>query len=137
MRKFLPALLLLLIAVPGLSQETGHPVVDRMKRLHQMMIEPRFYIDQYLHDHLSYGHSNGWIQNKNEFVGDMGKKITYHSFKEDSIAVTIDKREAHIRFVADIEATMNGVKSKFHLRVMEVWIKKNRSWKLYARQAFK
>ena len=119
------------------AQKQESDVLQRMKRFHDVMVQKRFYIDQYLDDSLTYGHSNGWIENKKEFLSNLGNKITYHSIKEDSISVTVNNRMAHVRFVAVIDATLDGKQSQFRLKVMEVWAKKKNSWKLFARQAIK
>jgi len=44
---------------------------------------------------------------------------------------------ANVRFVADITATMKGATNTFHLKVLEVWMKKGKRWVLFARQAVK
>src|SRR5688572_950654 len=119
------------------AQKKEAEVLDRMKRFHQLLVEDRFYIDQYVDDSLSYGHSNGWVENKKEFYANLGEKIVYHSFKEDSMQVSVNKNMAHARFVADIDATLNGKRTVFHLKVLEVWVRSGKSWKLFARQAIK
>ena len=111
-------------------------VIDNMKRFHQLIVEKRFYFDQYIHSDLSYGHSNGWVENSDEFQSNLRNNvITYHSFKEDSVTAAADKKVAHIRFIADIEVTLRGVRSTHKLRVLEVWVRKGKSWLLFARQA--
>jgi hypothetical protein len=88
---------------------------------------------------LSYGHSNGWIQTKAEVLKDFERSyISYQSFKEDSITVSMNDNMANVRFVADITATLNGTTiNNYHLRVLEVWVKKGKRWVLFARQAVK
>jgi hypothetical protein len=44
---------------------------------------------------------------------------------------------ASVRFVADITATMKGATNSYHLKVLEVWVKKSKRWVLFARQAVK
>ncbi len=62
--------------------------------------------------------------------------ISYQSFKEDSITVTINGNMANVRFIADITATMK-TKTDYRLKVLEVWVKKGKRWVLFARQAVK
>jgi hypothetical protein len=112
-------------------------VVERMKRFHELMIRNDFILDNYIHDSLSYGHSNGWVENAKEFRADLGTVLTYHSIKEDSIVAVESGDQAHIRFVADIDVTLRGVRTQFHLKVLEIWVKKNKQWVLFARQAVK
>ena len=62
--------------------------------------------------------------------------ISYQSFKEDSITVSMNDNMANVRFVADVTATVNGTTvNNYHLRVLEVWAKKSKRWVLFARQA--
>lgn len=101
------------------------------------MVEKKENVGSFIHDSLTYGHSNGWVETNKEFRTNMGGIITYHSYKEDSIDVTSSGSVTHIRFKAAIEATLNGVRSIFHLKVLEVWVNENNTWKLFARQAVK
>lgn len=111
-------------------------VIGNMKRFHELIVEKRFYFDQYIHKDLSYGHSNGWVENADEFANNLRNSvITYHSFKEDSVTAAVDKKMAHIRFIADIDVTLRGVRSTHKLRVLEVWVRKGSSWLLFVRQA--
>jgi hypothetical protein len=61
--------------------------------------------------------------------------MTYNSYKEDSVQIMMNGNMANARFVADIAATVNGNSNRFHLRVLEVWVKKGKRWVLFARQA--
>ena len=63
--------------------------------------------------------------------------MKYNSYKEDSVQVVINGNMANARFVADISATLNGKDGNFHLKVLEVWVRKGKRWLLFARQAVK
>jgi ketosteroid isomerase-like protein len=85
---------------------------------------------------LSYGHSNGWVENKSELISHLETGyMVYRSFTEDSLKVTINGNMAHARFVADIAGTLNGNNGAYHLKVLEVWVRKGNRWLLFARQA--
>ena len=95
-------------------------------------------INQQTDKALSYGHSNGWVENKIDIIKDLETGyISYQAFKEDSILVLINGNMANVRFVADITATMKATTTTFHLKVLEVWAKKGKRWVLFARQAVK
>lgn len=124
----------LFVSVQSWAQK--EKVIGNMKRFHELIVEKRFYFDQYIHKHLSYGHSNGWVENADEFANNLRNSvIIYHSIKEDSVTAEVDKKVAHIRFIADVDVTLRGVRSTFKLRVLEVWVRKGSLWKLFARQA--
>jgi ketosteroid isomerase-like protein len=115
------------------QQETD--VVQRMKEFHELMVQGSSSVKQYLDDSLSYGHSNGWIENKKDFISDLGTRIDYHSIKEDSIHAGVNGKVAHIRFIGLFDATLDGKQNQFRLRVLEIWVKKKKGWKIFARQA--
>lgn len=110
-----------------------------MKEFHQALVNKNTVsINQQTDKVLSYGHSNGWVQTKPDIIKDFETGyISYQGFKEDSIAVSINGNMANVRFVADIAATMKGTSYNFHLKVLEVWVKKGKRWVLFARQAVK
>jgi hypothetical protein len=136
--KYIISFLLFFVSVGGFAQKGD--VVSSMKKLHKMMVTKPgdFLMDLYIHDSLSYGHSNGWIESRSDFRNNMNSKyIIYHSFKEDSIHVVEEGKTTYIRFIADIDVTLNSKRATYHLKVLEVWVKKNKRWMLFARQAVK
>lgn len=110
-----------------------------MKNFHDQLVEKEIWcIQRSVHDSLTYGHSNGWMESKTQLTQNLTNGyMIYHSFKEDSIVIVRDSNTAHIRFIATIEATLNGKPGTFRLKVLEVWVKKNDEWLLFARQAVK
>ena len=110
-------------------------VVNQMKKFHLMMVENDSSIDQYINDSLSYGHSSGWVENKAEFISDLKNRIDYHSIKEDSIVARVIGKVANVRFVGVYDSTTDGKRAETRLRVLEVWVKDKKGWKLFARQA--
>jgi ankyrin repeat protein len=115
-------------------------LITTVKEFHQALVKKNTVsINQQTDKGLSYGHSNGWIQNKKDLINDFEtNKISYQSFVEDSITVTISENVANVRFIANIEATMNGnAVTNYNLRVYEVWVKKGKRWLLFGRQAIK
>jgi Domain of unknown function (DUF4440) len=125
----------------GIAQSTiQEKLIGTVKEFHQALVKKNtISINQQTDKALSYGHSNGWIQTKTDLIKDFETgKISYESYKEDSITVNINENLANVRFIADIIATVNGdVKSNYHLKVYEVWVKKGKRWMLFGRQATK
>ncbi len=111
-----------------------------VKEFHQALVKQNtITINQQTDKAVSYGHSNGWVQSKKDLVKDFETgKISYQSFKEDSITVLMNDNMANVRFIADITAAVNGTTvNNYHLKVLEVWVKKSKRWVLFARQAVK
>ena len=93
-------------------------------------------INQQTDKALTYGHSNGWVETKADLIKNLETGyMNYNSYKEDSVQVMMNGTMANVRFVADIAATLNGKDGNFHLKVLEVWVRKGKRWLLFARQA--
>lgn len=121
------------------AQTDEQKVTTTLKEFHQALVNKNTVsINQQTDKALSYGHSNGWVETKTDMINNLEKGyMRYNSYKEDSIAVTINGNMANARFVADIKATLNGKDGVYHLKVLEVWVRKGKRWVLFARQAVK
>ena len=119
------------------AQTEETKLATTIKEFHQALVKGNTVsINQQTDKVLSYGHSNGWVETKNELIKNLETGyMKYNSYKEDSLQVMINGNMAHARFVADITATLNGKEGNFHLKVLEVWVKKGKRWLLFARQA--
>ena len=119
------------------AQTEEEKLTTALKEFHQALVNKNTTsINQQTDKALSYGHSNGWVETKADVIKDLETGyLVYHSYKEDSLKITINESIANVRFVADISATMNGNDTNVHLKVLEVWVKKGKRWILFARQA--
>jgi hypothetical protein len=138
MKKIL-SLLLLFGFVFANAQTEEEKLTTALKEFHQALVNKNTTsINQQTDKALSYGHSNGWVETKTDVIKDLETGyIVYHSYKEDSLKITINESIANVRFVADISATLNGNNTDVHLKVLEVWVKKGKRWILFARQGVK
>lgn len=136
MKQLLTILFFFLVAFAN-AQTDEEKLITTLKEFHQALVNKNtISINQQTDKAVSYGHSNGWVQTKADLIKDFETGyISYGSFKEDSISVTINGTMANVRFVADISATMKGATNSYHLKVLEVWVKKGKRWVLFARQA--
>lgn len=139
--KYLLTILFFASSFCAFAQTTDEQkLITTVKEFHQALVKKNTVsINQQTDKALSYGHSNGWIQTKTDVIKDFETgKISYESYKEDSIVVLMNNNVANVRFIADITATVNGdIKNNYHLKVYEVWIKKGKRWVLFGRQAVK
>ncbi len=131
--------LLFFASLVSLAQTDEEKLTTTLKEFHQALVNKNTVsINQQTDKALSYGHSNGWIETKNDMIKNLETGyIDYHSIKEDSLSVVINGNMAHARFVADINVTLNGNTGNYHLKVLEVWVRKGKRWLLFARQAIK
>lgn len=135
--KLIATALLLLITVSLHAQADTGKLKTTLKEFHQALVNKNTVsINQQTDKALSYGHSNGWVETKTDMIKNLETGyIAYNSYKEDSLNITINGSVANARFVADINATLRGTTTTFHLKVLEVWVKKGKRWLLFARQA--
>ncbi len=121
------------------AQTEEQKLTQTMKDFHRAMVEKNTVsINQQSDKALTYGHSNGWVETKEQMISNLETGfITYAGFREDSIHINLNGNLANVRFIADIRATLNGNTAEYHLKVLEVWVKKGKRWLLFARQAVK
>lgn len=144
MKKLLTILFLFLAGfanaqpAPSMRGTDEEKLINTVKEFHLALVTKNIVsINQQTDKALSYGHSNGWVQTKTDIIKDFEKGfISYQSFIEDSISVSMNGNLASVRFIADITATMK-TKVTYQLKVLEVWVKKGKRWVLFARQAMK
>jgi hypothetical protein len=132
-------ILFLFIAVCCTAQTDEEKLTTTLKEFHQALVDKNTAsINQQTDKALSYGHSNGWVETKADMIKDLETGyIVYHSYKEDSLNIVMNGNMANARFVADVNATLKGSTVNFHLKVLEVWVKKGKRWVLFGRQAIK
>jgi len=137
--RFLFTIILFFTSLIVVAQTDSAKLSATMREFHQALIEGNtISINQQTDKMLSYGHSNGWIETKADMIKNLETGyMNYNSIKEDSIKLMINGNMANVRFVADINATLNGTAGNFHLKVLEVWVRKGKRWLLFARQAVK
>jgi hypothetical protein len=130
-------ILFLFISGIAAAQTEEQKLMTTIKEFHGVLVSGNTVsINQQTDKALSYGHSNGWVETKTDLIKNLETGyMKYNSFKEDSVQVVVNGNMAHARFVADIAATLNGKDGNFHLKVLEVWVKKGKRWLLFARQA--
>jgi len=96
-------------------------------------------LKQVLHKNVSYGHSNGWIQSKDDILNDFKSgKLVYNKIENNSVRiVNISDKWATVTTNTNAEGVVNGNAFKLVLQVMQVWMKTKKGWQLYARQSAK
>jgi len=95
-------------------------------------------LKQLLHDNVTYGHSNGWVETKADVLKDLTSgKLVYHTIKPDSSTWKTEVNWASRRSKTRVEVSLNGNRMDLNLHVLEVWLKTNKGWQLIARQSTK
>jgi hypothetical protein len=88
-------------------------------------------------DDISFGHSNGWVQNYEDFKKDFESgKVKYESVKQTELKeLKIKNRFANIRRIIAVKGLYKNDLFEMKLSVLEFWIQKKGIWKLWSRQA--
>jgi len=86
---------------------------------------------------VSFGHSNGWIQNLDDFKKDFSsKKVSYKEIKQLEISeFKKHKNLASIRRIIKVSGLYKDQNFEMKLALLEIWMKKNSVWKLWSRQS--
>src|SRR5687767_7321607 len=121
-------LLVIIVLFCGIiaSGQRDNKLETTIRIFHKALVEKNMTsISQLTDSQLSYGHSNGWVESRAEFIKNLETGyMVYSTFREDSMAVTMNGNVAHARFIADINAVRDGKEGVFHLKVLEIWILK-------------
>jgi ketosteroid isomerase-like protein len=89
-------------------------------------------------DQVSYGHSDGRVQDKPEFVnGVMTRKATVKSINFPDLKVSVAGDAAIARHLYESESETDGKTNNVKIGVLSVWQKQGGNWKLLARQGYK
>ena len=88
-------------------------------------------------DDVSFGHSNGWIQNKDDFKTDFESgKVKYQSVKQTELKeLKIKNKFANIRRIIAVKGLYKNETFEMKLSVLEFWIQQKGIWKLWSRQS--
>ena len=88
-------------------------------------------------DDVSFGHSNGWIQNYEDFKTDFESgKVKYQSVKQTELKeFKIKNKFANVRRIIAVKGLYKNETFEMKLSVLEFWIKQKGIWKLWSRQS--
>ena len=89
-------------------------------------------------DQLSYGHSDGRVQNKAEFIeGVMTRKAIVKSITLSKHTIAVVGNDAIARHTWASESETDGKPNSTTISILQVWQKQDGHWKLLARQGFR
>ncbi|MBL0358180.1 MAG: nuclear transport factor 2 family protein [Chitinophagaceae bacterium] len=87
---------------------------------------------------LSYGHSSGHTDTRQEFINKIvSGKSDFVTIEFTEQTITVVNNTAIVRHKLNATTNDNGKPGEVHLHVLLVWQKQHGSWKLLARQAVK
>jgi ketosteroid isomerase-like protein len=93
-------------------------------------------LDRLLHDDLTYSHSNGRTQSKEDVLSSVtAGKSSVTGIDFGDLAVRVYGTAALVKGIVDVHSSKAGVASTAHLDILHVWIKGREGWQMVARQA--
>jgi len=119
------------------AQKTG--VEEAVSRLSQLMITPdSAALDQLILSNLSYGHSSGKVQTKQEFLHSLiSGESDFVDINLTDQTVTIQNKTALVRHTLNAKTNDKNVPGNVRLYILLIWSKEKSGWKLLGRQAVK
>ena len=91
-----------------------------------------------LHEALAFGHSNGWVQDRNAVVADMASGyLRYLSIDRHDLRIVTHGDRATVRERATVKGSKEGKDFQVELFVMQLWERDKKGWKMVLRQGAK
>ena len=130
-----------LAAGPAAMAQSGDEaaVAQAVERLRTAMLAAdRGQLDALIAPQLSYGHSDGRLEDKARFIDVVaGKRTVYKSATHADQSIAVAGDNAIVRHVFSTETESEGRPGSARVGVMQVWQKQGGQWRLLARQAFR
>jgi hypothetical protein len=96
------------------------------------------FLKDVLHDELSYGHSNGWVETKADLLEHLfNGKLTYKSIESTLLTMDHADKVTIVRTESNIKYVLDGKEGELKLHVMQVWVINKKGWQLLSRQSTK
>ena len=140
MRSLLFSLLLVLVTAPVFAQSKDEKAIAAaVESLRKAMVDPdKAALDALVLDELTYGHSNGLIQDKAAFeTALLSKSSDFVTIDLTEQTVTVVGNTAWVRHILTATTNDGGKPGTAHLSVLLVWLRQKGQWRLFARQAVK
>lgn len=121
------------------QSKTEQTIADAVSSLHNNVVNPdREQLDKLVSADLSYGHSAGKVENKEQFIDFLfNGPFKFTSINVADQTIKVSGKNAVVRHVFIGKATNNGVPTDIRIGNLMVWRKEGSQWKLLARQAFR
>jgi ketosteroid isomerase-like protein len=130
---------LLLSGSAGAQTADESAVAESVDILRRGILEAdRAKLAQVTSDHISYGHSDGRVENKEQFInGVMTRKQVVKSLAFPDLKVSVVGNAAIARHIYLAESELDGKATTTRIGALQMWQKQDGTWKLLARQGFR
>jgi ketosteroid isomerase-like protein len=125
-------------ATPALADATGD-VLAAIEEYRKAMVDGNgARLLEMSADDMSFGHANGVIQTKVEFVKTVVDKVeVFHKIRLYDHTIRVSGDLAIARHTFDADVFFQGKDQNFLLSIVQVWKKEDGRWRLFTRQSFK
>ncbi len=141
MKSILSLVALLTFSFSSLNAQTKSEkaVAAAVIALHNNVVNPdRKALDMLVSTDLSYGHSAGKVENKEQFIDFLfNGPFKFTSINTTDETVQVSGKNAIVRHIFFGKATNNGVPTDIRMGNLMIWRKEGGQWKLLARQGFR
>jgi ketosteroid isomerase-like protein len=112
-------------------------VERQVEALRRLMINPdRAALEKIFADQLTYGHSDGRVNTKQEYIDALvERRSAFHSITLSKQTIAVSGDVAVVRHHFDADAVSNGKPGHPSIEVLQVWQKQGGEWRLLVRQA--
>jgi len=131
---------LFFIGLISVAQTDTVSLKDAMSKLDKALLnKDEKALNELLHKDVSYGHSSGWVQNKNDIMADFKNgKLVYNKLENSAVIIVAqNKKWATVRTNVNAEGELDHKAFQLKLHVLQVWMKTKKGWQLFARQSTK
>jgi ketosteroid isomerase-like protein len=123
-------------ATPAADEQDVAKAVDKMTQA--MLHKDTHTLSALTSDNVTYGHSSGKIQNKQEFIADIETgRSGFKTLQMLNQKITLDGDVALVRNHFSAQAVNSGVEVPTEIENFQIWQKQKGQWLLIGRQAFK
>ncbi|MDN3588251.1 nuclear transport factor 2 family protein [Pedobacter aquatilis] len=114
-------------------------VEEAVNKLTKLMVTPdSVSLDKLILPNLSYGHSSGKIQTKQEFIHSLlSAESDFVDINLSNQTVTIQNKTALVRHTLNAKTNDKNIPGNVKLYILLIWSKEKAGWKLLGRQAVK
>ena len=114
-------------------------VAQNVEILRKAQLEAdRASLAQVTSDQVSYGHSDGRVETKEQFIaGVMNRKQVVKSLTFPDLKLSVAGDAAIVRHIFLSESDLDGKATTTRIGALQVWQKQGGTWKLLARQGFR
>jgi hypothetical protein len=136
---FTSAVFFLFTFIAGAQTKVQKKVADAVEQLRKAMVDGnKVELEKLVAEKLSYGHSGGHVDDKNEFIDKLTTgKSDFVTIDLSEQTISISGKTAIVRHKLNAVTNDGGKPGEAHLLVLMVWQKLGGHWRLLARQAVK